>query len=79
MFPTICTLKIGDRQASATVATASPQAQAQVRYSGDLDLFSSQLSPLANADLRQVCKMVAKQAGAELSVAENGEYESWAE
>ena len=79
MVTTTCTLTIGQRRAVAIVTTDSPQAEAVVTYTGDLDLLPTRFPTMDNADLRQMCKQAALASGAALKINDSGEFESWAE
>ena len=50
-----------------------------MHYEGDLDLFPHRYTRLANADLRQVAKTLAKHTEADIHVEQEGVYDWWAE
>lgn len=75
MLTTVCTLRQGDRHATARLSTPSPQESGVVEYDGDVDLFPTRTERLRNDVLRFLARSAALTGGVEVQVEESGTYD----
>jgi hypothetical protein len=80
MVTTLCHFQFPDgRFALAQVRVEAPEDAAPVQYAGESDLLPDKFTESEASTLRVWAKRVAKQVGAELTITEAGQYDTWAE
>ena len=80
MFTVTCNFRFTDgAEASAKVTVGSPEVREKIEYSGAVSRLPNRFEATHATTLKLWAQQIADQVGAELSITEEGEYDTWAE